>query len=140
MKILVDTTVWSVALRRRSRTAAEDALVRELDELVRGGRAVLAGPVRQEVLSGIHDAAHFETVKRHLEPFEDLAIERADWEAAAALSNKCRRRGIQGSHIDFLLCAVSLRHDAPVFTTDLDFTRYHQHLGLRLHHARSDSR
>lgn len=66
MKVLVDTTIWSLALRRKERTPEEDVLVDELSELVQELRVVLIGPVLQEVLSGIPDPDVFETVKTHL--------------------------------------------------------------------------
>ena len=136
MNVLVDTTIWSLALRRRNPKPLEKALIDELAELVRELRAVLIGSVRQEVLSGIPDPENFEVVRRHLEAFDDLAIVRSDYEEAARMFNTCRRRGVQGSHIDFLICAVSIRHSAPEFTTDMDFTAYAKHLDLELHKPR----
>ena len=55
MNILVDTSVWSLALRRKTESlnATERFLVAELSELIREGRARLVGLVRQELLSGI---------------------------------------------------------------------------------------
>ena len=136
MRVLVDTTVWSLALRRQRPKAKEQILVDELSELIRELRAVLIGPVRQEVLSGIPDPAKFEVVKQHLEAFDDLPIIEADYEEAARVFNLCRKKGVQGSHIDFLICAVAMRHSAAVFTTDKDFTNYAKHLDLELHKPR----
>ena len=136
MTVLVDTTIWSLALRRRRRTPTEQSLVDELAELVKELRAVLIGPIRQEVLSGIPDVQQFETVRRQLAAFDDLAIDTQDYEAAARLSNVCRTKGVQGSHVDFLICAVAMRHSASVFTTDRDFTRYAEQMNLRLHEPR----
>ena len=136
MRVLVDTTVWSLALRRQRPKAKEQILIDELSELIRELRAVLIGPVRQEVLSGIPDPAKFEVVKQHLEAFDDLPIIEADYEEAARVFNLCRKKGVQGSHIDFLICAVAMRHSAAVFTTDKDFTNYAKHLDLELHKPR----
>ena len=136
MKILVDTTIWSLALRRRRPSTKEQILIDELSELVQELRAVLIGPVRQEVLSGIPDPATFEVVKQHLAAFDDLPIVEADYEEAARAFNACRKKGVQGSHIDFLICAVALRHSVAVFTTDKDFMNYAKHLDLELHKPR----
>ena len=136
MRVLVDTTVWSLALRRQRPKTKEQILIDELSELIRELRAVLIGPVRQEVLSGIPDPAKFEVVKQHLEAFDDLPIIEADYEEAARVFNLCRKKGVQGSHIDFLICAVAIRHSAAVFTTDKDFTNYAKHLDLELHKPR----
>ncbi|MFO7766132.1 MAG: hypothetical protein R6V33_06850 [Pelovirga sp.] len=51
MNVLVDTCIWSLALRRKK--SEQDAVVNELGELISEGRAQLIGPIRQELLSGI---------------------------------------------------------------------------------------
>ncbi len=137
MIVLVDTTIWSLALRRRSRKAADELLVGELAELIRELRAVIIGPIRQEILSGISEETQFEHVRKHLAPFDELPIKAEDHEEAARAFNTCRRKGIQGSQIDFLICALSLRYNAPVFTTDKDFLGYSQHLGLSIYQPRT---
>lgn len=113
-------------------------MVAELSELVGELRVVMIGPVRQEVLSGITDSETFEKVRYHLEPFRDLAIVSSDYEGAARIFNTCRKRGVQGSHVDFLICSIAIRHGVSVFTTDKDFTRYSRHVDVKLHMARGD--
>jgi len=93
----------------------------------------LIGPVRQEVLSGFANTTQFELLRSTLRAFIDLPLVAEDYEHAAELCNRCRQQGVQGSPTDFLICAVSLRYDAPVFTTDRDFKRYAGHTGVRLH-------
>ena len=137
MNVLVDTTIWSLALRRQSPKPHEKTLIDELSELVRELRAVLIGPVRQEVLSGISNPESFDVVRQHLEAFDDLAIVGSDYEEAARMLNTCRRKDLQGSHMDFLICTASMRHSAPVFTTDKDFAEYAKHLDLELHKPRT---
>jgi predicted nucleic acid-binding protein len=136
VKVLVDTTIWSLALRRKRPTSSEQLLVDELTELIRELRATLIGPIRQEVLSGIPDPKKFEVVRNHLAAFDDLPISRSDYEEAARFFNACRKKGIQGSYIDFLICAISARYSAPVFTTDRDFISYEEHLDFELHEIR----
>ena len=133
MIVLVDTPVWSFAYRRARRSAREQQTVDEWSELVRREHVALIGPVRQEVLSGITRTKQFESVRGDLRGFEDLLLETSDYERAAEFHNLCRRKGVQGSPTDFLICAVSLRFNAPVFTTDRDFKLYAQQIGVRLH-------
>lgn len=132
----MDTTIWSLALRRRRPTPKERILIDELSELVEELRAVLIGPVRQEILSGIPDPAKFELVRRRLGAFDDLPIVEADYEEAARVFNACRKKGVQGSAIEFLICAVAIRHSAAVFTTDKDFKNYAKRLDLELYEPR----
>lgn len=138
MTVLVDTSVWSLALRRRSRSlSAEEELVRdELAELIREGRAQMIGPVRQEVLSGIRSRSQYERLRHDLRAFEDPRLGSEDYEEAALANNHCRAAGVSGSAVDWLICAVALRRNWLVFTLDTDFTRYARHLPLRLHQPR----
>ena len=130
MKVLVDTSVWSLALRRR---APGHSAVEELRRLVSSGRAAIVGPVRQELLCGIRDQAAFERLRDHLRPFPDEPITTADYERAAAFYNACRAAGLQGSNTDFLLCAVAEQHRLPLLTTDEDFTRFARVIPVPLH-------
>jgi predicted nucleic acid-binding protein len=119
-----------LALRRR---APASALADELTELIREGRACLVGPIRQEVLSGIRDRGQYERLRDRLREFVDLALATVDFERAAELSNLCRRKGVQGSPTDFLICAAAERHGASIFTTDADFPLYARHVPIVLH-------
>ena len=134
MNVLVDASVWSLALRRR-RPRQHD-VVAELRELVREGRVVIIGPIRQELLSGIRARADYEGLKEDLRAFPDTLVLTEDYERAAACFNECRAAGIQGSNTDFLLCAVAERLGLPVLTTDRDFATFAKILPLRLHQPR----
>lgn len=139
MKVLVDTSVWSVALRRRTSgelRVGEQAAVQELSTLIEEARACMAGCIRQEVLSGIASATQFDRLRDKLGAFDDLAAEPPTYEAAARFFNLCRARGVQGSHIDFLICALADEHHVPIFTLDADFARYAEVCGLQLHRPR----
>jgi predicted nucleic acid-binding protein len=105
----------------------------EMRELVGQSRVRIIGPVRQEILSGIRERKNFENLKERLSVFPDVVILTADYERAAELFNACRARGIQGSHTDFLICAISLHHDWEIFTTDSDFLRYARIIGVKLY-------
>jgi len=94
--------------------------------------------VRQEILSGIKSHAHFRTLRDHLRPFPDIELTIGDFESAAEFDNLCRGKGVQGSNIDFLICAVAVRRQMPIFTTDADFTLFQQYLPIKLHSPRTD--
>jgi predicted nucleic acid-binding protein len=133
MNVLVDTSVWYLALRRRR--VSDNAITRELGELIRDGRVVLLGAIRQELLSGVKEPTQFTKLRDTLRAFEDLSLTHEDYELAAANSNACRATGIQGSPIDFLLCGVAMRRSLTLFTTDQDFAQFANILPLRLHEA-----
>jgi predicted nucleic acid-binding protein len=133
--VLVDTPIWSLALRRRGTAfnPREQRLTAALRELIRDGRAQLVGPVRQELLSGIRQVATFKKLRDDLRAFDEPRLEAADYEEAAGMNNQCRARGIAGSAMDFLICAIAFRRDWQVFTTDRDFTRYATTTPLKLY-------
>lgn len=132
MKVLVDTSVWSLALRRRS-PDREGGVVRELGRLIAEFQVAMIGPIRQELLSGIREDGQYLTLREKLRAFPDLRLDTADFETAARFFNKCRAEGVQGSNTDFLLCAVGQLRGMPIFTTDKDFGAYSRTLGIRLH-------
>jgi predicted nucleic acid-binding protein len=131
LKVLVDTSVWSLALRRPVRV--RHPAVDELRALVDEGRVAMIGPIRQELLSGIRDPATFERLRRELAAFPDEPLETGDFERAAEHFNACRAQGVQGSNTDFLICASAERRQLAILTTDADFSRYAGILPIVLH-------
>jgi predicted nucleic acid-binding protein len=138
MNVLVDTSVWSLALRRQARhlSSAERLLVHELRELIQEGRVRLLGLVRQELLSGIKTSTQFEKLKDTLRAFADEPLDTTDYEAAAKASNECRARGIAVSVVDILICAVAIKRNLLIFTADPDFRNYARVLPVKLHTPR----
>jgi len=132
MKILVDSPVWSLALRRMARPE-NASLKSELASLIDDGRIAMIGPIRQEVLSGIRERAHFDRLRSRLSGFLDTEILSDDYEEAASFYNRCRERGIQGSSTDFLICAVAVRQAFPIFTLDDDFSHFAKVLPIVLY-------
>jgi predicted nucleic acid-binding protein len=133
VQVIVDTCIWSLALRRQAKhlSPSEAILCQELENLVDEGRAQLIGPIRQEVLSGIRDAAQFNRLSKHLRAFRDEPVTTPDYELAAKLSNQCRAAGIAGSPVDFLLCAIATARNWPIFTCDGDFKVYGRILPIK---------
>ena len=138
MKVLVDTSVWSLALRKKSLTEDEIKIVKELKELIYELRVILIGSIRQELLSGISNKDKYISLKEKMKAFDDINILREDYEDAAAINNECRRNGIQGSHIDYLICSVAKNNNFSIFTTDKDFINYEKFTDIRIHKIRED--
>ncbi|OGW03362.1 MAG: twitching motility protein PilT [Nitrospinae bacterium RIFCSPLOWO2_01_FULL_39_10] len=129
MKVLVDTCVWSKTLRHKS---PDSEITDKIKELIRDGRIVIIGPIRQELLSGISDISQFNRLKDMLSAFEDITLESKHFIKAAEFSNICRQKGVQGSTIDFLICAVANIENLIIFTTDKDFENYKKYLPIKL--------
>jgi predicted nucleic acid-binding protein len=135
VKVLVDTSVWSLMLRRDPATlnSIERSIVRELQDLVHDGRVRLIGPIRQELLSGIKTDRQFQQLKEKLAFFEDAELTTADYESAAAAANRCFSVGLAASSIDVLICAMALTRQWEIFATDKDFVRFQSVLKITLH-------
>ena len=136
MKVLIDTSVWSQALRRQTAEAsstAQEQVVNVLKELINDSRIAMLGPVRQELLSGVKTQKQFETLQQILSVFSDEPLRSQDYEQAAKNFNQCRQGGVQGSNTDFLICAVSMSREWPIYSLDKDFEQYKNHLALKLY-------
>ncbi len=134
MMVVVDTPVWSLALRRKASDliASERQLVQMLQQLVDEGRVQLLGSVRQELLSGLREQAQFRRLRNYLRDFPDIPLATDDYEEAARASNECRQAGIASSPVDMLICAVALRRGWQIFSTDRDFARYRRALPIQI--------
>jgi len=133
LKVLIDTSVWSIALRHSVSVTNAVEIKEQLSGLIDDVRVAMIGPVRQELLSGIKSKIQFNRLRDRLEPFRDTPLESGDFILAAEFFNRCRSKGVQGSHTDFLICAVSSRRKFPLFTTDKDFLLYKKHLDFPLY-------
>jgi len=134
MKIIVDTCIWSLSLRRDKSNDA--GFVKELRELIKEFRVQMIGPIRQEILSGTRSRRQFDKLKGYLKTFPDMPIMTEDYEKAAELFNLCRSKGLQGSNTDFLICSLCIRNSFPLFTMDNDFNLFSQYIPITLHKIR----
>ena len=135
MKVLVDTSVWSLMLRRNPSTLnpSEKQIVRALQDLVHDGRAVLIGAIRQELLSGIRHDDQFHALKNKLSVFDDSEVTTADYENAAVAANRCMTAGIPTTSIDVFICAMALSRQWPIFTSDRGFAQFQKVLKFQMY-------
>lgn len=135
----MDTPIWSLALRRQSRdlNPEQGQLKSIFTELVRDGRVLIMGPIRQELLSGVREESQFKRLRDLLRAFPDLQLKTEDFEQAAQMSNACSSRGIASTATDMLICAVAHVRRVPVFTLDNDFKSYSKFLPIPLFQPRN---
>ncbi|HBM17426.1 MAG TPA: PIN domain nuclease [Lentisphaeria bacterium] len=129
MRVLIDTCIWSQVLRRKDQNLEYSAKVAEL---ITQSKVAIIGPIRQELLSGISDNNQFIRLKKHLEAFQDISLKTEHFVKASEFSNLCRSKGVQGSAIDFLICAVSVNDNLTIYTDDNDFESYLKYLPINL--------
>ncbi|NJM19354.1 MAG: PIN domain-containing protein [Richelia sp. RM2_1_2] len=131
MSVIVDTSVWSLALRRRTPPDSSNVVTR-LRDLITNDQVALLGAIRQEILSGIRSSEQFTRLRDYLRIFPDMELLPEDYELAAEFFNTCRSNGIQGSNTDFLICAVAHHRSYSILTTDNDFHSFQAHIPLIL--------
>jgi predicted nucleic acid-binding protein len=131
LSLLVDTSVWSLALRRDHPADAPEvrALVRAVEA---GEHIVTTGFILQELLQGFLGPRARAQIIDRFASFPLIVPDREDHIAAAALRNLCRSRGVQIGTIDALLAQLCVRHDLRLLTTDQDFTHLARHCELRV--------
>ena len=131
MSVIVDTVIWSLALRRN--TSGQNAgITDQLQGLIRNNQVRLLGAIRQEILSGLRTPEQFNRLRDTLRAFPDAALAVEDYELAAEFFNTCRQRGVQGSNTDFLICAVAHRRHDQILTADRDFQNFQAHIPVNL--------
>lgn len=130
MKAIVDSSVWSLVLRRSEPDLTYETL---LKEIIHNQRLVIVGVIKQEILSGILVESHFKKLSQTLSFFQSADMLDEDFELAASYYNQCRKKGIQGSHTDYLICALATRFGAQILTTDKDFNHYARVIPIQLY-------
>jgi predicted nucleic acid-binding protein len=95
----------------------------------------MLGVIRQELLSGIQSSERFRALRTELAQYPDLPVESEDHEKAAEAYNACRSHGVKGNVVDMLICALAIRHDLSIYTSDRDFTSYARFVPIKLHEA-----
>jgi predicted nucleic acid-binding protein len=128
--ILVDTSVWSLALRRDRAAASREVDV--LSGAIDRGAACLTGAILQEVLQGFPDVSRTRRLVDYLAPFPLVALHRGDYVYAAEIRNKCRVKGVVISTIDAQIAAAAIDHKCVLLTADKDFEAIARLFPLRL--------
>jgi predicted nucleic acid-binding protein len=131
MNLLVDTSVWSLALRRDPPAVMPQ--IAALRQALEGDDVVVTtGLVLQELLQGFAGPRARRDLIEHFAALPMISPGREDHVAAAELRNTCRRAGVQMGTIDALLAQLCIRHGLTLLTTDKDFTRAALHCPLKV--------
>ncbi|NWG01346.1 MAG: PIN domain-containing protein [Syntrophaceae bacterium] len=131
MRILVDTSIWSLALRRSSEVINPEAVL--LKTIIEQGEDIyLLGIILQEVLQEIRSSKDFLALKEYFKAFPLIDLTREDYIRAAELKNHLIRKGKQGSTIDVLIASAAISHHCHLFTADKHFTHIAELSELKL--------
>jgi hypothetical protein len=131
MRILIDTSIWSFALRRQLEFKSPESIT--LRTLIEQGEDIyLLGIILQEVLQGIKNPKDVHALKDYFEAFQLLELTREDYIKAAELVNRLMKKGKQIGTIDALIASAAISYSCYLFTADKDFEHIAQHSSLKL--------
>ena len=131
MTLLVDTSVWSLALRRDGSAAEPEVQVLK-DALLGADVVVTTGLILQELLQGFAGPKAAAQIVERFAALPLLQPDRQDHIAAAELRNACRRVGVQVGTVDAVLAQLCIRHELTLLSTDKDFALAAKHCALRV--------
>jgi predicted nucleic acid-binding protein len=130
VNVVVDTSVWSLVLRR-PRVIEDDPHVRAFRwQLESGGGIFLVGNILEELLDGLRSTKQFDRLLTLMDPYPLLDPDRQTYVTAARLQSVCRSNGVNAGSIDFLIAAACCQHGFPLLTADKDFARIARHCDL----------
>lgn len=141
MNVLVDTSIWSLLLRRRDAsrlTSRQKQAVDELKELIEEDRAFISGIIRQELLTGVRSRKEFNRLRERLGFFDDLPVNSATHELAAEIANRCLGKGVLAGTPYLLICATARQEGMAIFSLDKYFARIADHVDMPLHEPRDE--
>ena len=130
MTVLVDTSVWSLALRRDSPPNSPEAV--QLTKALESELVVTTGLIMQELLQGFLPERTQAEIRRRFSALPAVQPTRDDHVAAADLRNTCRRAGVQLGTIDALIAQLCITYDLELLSADRDFEHAARHCKLRL--------
>lgn len=131
MSLLVDTSVWSLALRRDT-PPANPHVETLLDAFRSGVDIYVTGIILQELLQGFAGASAQEAIVERFAALPTLVPETRDHIAAAEVRNRCRRKGVQVGTIDALIAQLAIRYELDLLSTDKDFRHMAKILRIKL--------
>lgn len=129
MSVLVDTSVWSIALRRDRPPPGRE--IEALRAAIERGDVCLLGVILQELLQGFPSLDRTHRLAERLSPFPLLSLHRGDYVYAAEIRNRCRAKGLAISTIDAQVAAAAINHRCALLTIDRDFAGIARHFPLR---------
>ena len=131
--IFVDTSVWSLAFRRKQEQA-DIPVINQLKTLIENDEVlVVPGIVLQELLTGLKEESQFIRMHKLITGFTVVMANESHHKLAAQTANKCRKNGVVTTATDCLIAAMAISYNAQLLTTDNDFTYMANHCDLEVY-------
>lgn len=124
---LVDSSAWILALRRDYDITAR----KKLEDLLIRNRVAIIGIICLELLGGVRTKKEFERLQKRLEALYTIPLLRLEWNNAAELAFKLRRKGKTIPYTDILIGSVALHHNLNLLHADRHFDLIAEETGLK---------
>ena len=119
--MFVDTSVWSLALRRDGVTGSAE--VETLKNAIESNDLIVTtGLVLQELLQGFHGPKAAQDLIERFANIPMISPTRQTHIEAARLRNHCRRNWVQAGTVDALIAQICIENDLELLTADQDFS------------------
>jgi hypothetical protein len=102
--VLIDTSVWILALRKSPSPVVKD----EVEHLLAENRVAIAPMIRLELLGGTKSVNEFNRLKSRLDALHQIPANEANWEVATQLSFKLRQQGKVIPYTDILIGTAAI--------------------------------
>jgi predicted nucleic acid-binding protein len=102
--VLIDTSVWILALRKSPSPLVKD----EVEHLLAENRVAIVPLIRLELLGGTKSVNDFNRLKSRLDALHQIPANEANWELATQLSFKLRQQGKVIPYTDILIGAAGI--------------------------------
>ena len=117
MTIIVDTSLWIVAIRDRSGAAAL-----RLRTAIGNEPVVMAPPIRLELPQGCRREPEWRAMLARVDAFETVTMASSAWDEAAKIYCRLRQDGLTvRSALDCCIAQLCIDHDSTLLHCDRDF-------------------
>ena len=131
MKVLVDTCVWSYALRKQGYEGSREVSL--LEKLISQKDDIYCtGIILQELLQGFTNPGQQKLIIKNFNSLPFIVPSKDDHIEAAELKNTCRKSGRTINTIDALLAQLCIKHKLLLLTNDKDFNYISESFSLKL--------
>ena len=115
--VLIDTSVWILALRKSPLSGVRD----EVEHLLAENRVAIVPMICLELLGGTKSLNEFNRLKTRLDALHQIPLDKANWEAAAQLSFKLRQHGKVIPYTDILIGSAAILANCLLLHADKHF-------------------
>ena len=115
--VLIDTSVWILALRKSPLPVVKD----EVEHLLAENRVAIASMIRLELLGGTKSVNEFNRLKSRLDALHQIPTDEANWEIATQLSFRLRQQGKVIPYTDILIGAAAILANCLLLHADKHF-------------------